>query len=196
MGRQQRERREARQDDEKEDGKDGGHEEAADWYRHEETVAAAAESIERVDAALEDVNVSSAHWQQRVAQQDVVDDEAVLREMRERVQRMERGEKKEQLLLDSGVESVASVEAAGGVGRKLTAKQRSRRREGSPAASTVKRSRPRRGVIQLLDSDGDEGEGNSHGGASYDEDEVQCWIPATSHSTSAAGAASRQLHLT
>ena len=123
------------------------------------------------------VNGRAADWQQRQQVQHVVEleDEAVLREMRARVQQSERVERKQSRSLSSGPSGASDGAAASVDGRKLTAKQRLRQRDNEASLTKTKRARPRRGVIQL-DSDADEER-------SCDDDELQCWM-ADSRSTS------------
>ena len=117
--------------------------------------------------------------QQRTAHPDV-DDESVLREMRERVQEAASEERRQSA-------DWAGQTAGGAVGRKLTAKDRLRQREEAVAVSTVKRSRPQRGVIQV-DSDVEQEDEKHYGGASEDDEEVQCWTATSTESTGAASA--------
>ena len=101
-----------------------------------------------------------------------VDDEAVLRAMRRRVAMLEQCEQRQLVsLLDDELDVTAGES---GAVRKPTAKERSRQRSTVSPATAAKRSRPRRGVIQLS-SDEDVELQDSASRASGESGDVQCW---------------------
>ena len=160
---QQRQRRERRRSEDEEPGP------AVAWLT---------ERLERVGTAAMEVEAAerTASWQ--LAGQTERTDVIALSELRDRVRRKEREERRERAeqqqqpqrrvsLVSESELGIVGVGAAGrgSDARKLTARQRLRRREVT-SASSPKRTRPRRGVIEVC-SDEDRGDRR---GASSDED--------------------------